>query len=111
MKLQFKEQSFQQDAVKAVVNCFAGQTLKSNRFTLERSKNIISKTRQNSENNQTSFFESSLLEEIGYRNSSIQISENQILQNIQSIQNLNDINESKSIERQNNAGLGYNLTI
>jgi type III restriction enzyme len=111
MKLQFKEQSFQQDAVKAVVNCFAGQTLKSNRFTLERSENILSKIRQNSENNQTFFFESSLLEEIGYRNSSIQISENQILQNIQSIQNLNDINESKGIERQNNAGLGYNLTI
>jgi type III restriction enzyme len=111
MKLQFKEQSFQQDAVKAVVNCFIGQTLKSNRFTLERSENIINKTKQNSENNQTSFFESSLLEEIGYRNSSIQISENQILKNIQSIQNLNDINESKNIERHNNVGLGYNLTI
>lgn len=34
MKLQFKEQQFQIDAVKAVVDCFAGQPIKTNRFTL-----------------------------------------------------------------------------
>jgi type III restriction enzyme len=34
MKLQFKEQQFQIDAVKAVVDCFEGQPLKTNRFTL-----------------------------------------------------------------------------
>ena len=43
MKLQFKEQQFQIDAVKAVVDCFAGQPIKTNRFTLERSKDIIKK--------------------------------------------------------------------
>lgn len=43
MKLQFKEQKFQLDAVKAVVDCFKGQALKTNRFTLERSKDILKK--------------------------------------------------------------------
>ena len=33
MKLQFKIQDFQLQAVKAVVDCFKGQPLKSNKFT------------------------------------------------------------------------------
>lgn len=41
MKLQFKEQDFQIQAVKAVVDCFEGQPLKTNRFTLERSKEMV----------------------------------------------------------------------
>jgi type III restriction enzyme len=44
MKLQFKEQQFQKDAVQAVVDCFEGQALKINRFTLERSREIIRRT-------------------------------------------------------------------
>lgn len=43
MKLQFKEQQFQIDAVKAVVDCFEGQPLKFNHFKLERSKELIRK--------------------------------------------------------------------
>ncbi len=34
MKLQFKEQDFQLQAVQAVVDCFLGQPIKTNRFTL-----------------------------------------------------------------------------
>ena len=46
MKLQFKEQQFQKDAVLAVVNCFEGQPLKTNRFTLERSGEIIRRAKR-----------------------------------------------------------------
>ena len=46
MRLQFKEQEFQVNAVKAVVDCFEGQPLKTNRFTLERSKDLIQKVKQ-----------------------------------------------------------------
>jgi type III restriction enzyme len=52
MKLQFKEQDFQVNAVQAVVDCFEGQPLKTNRFTLERSKELITQS-------QTSGFRSS----------------------------------------------------
>ena len=111
MKLQFKEQSFQIDAVKSVVNCFNGQPLKSNHFTLERSRNIIKKSKQFSEGIQELFLESELLEEIGYRNSEIQISEAQVFKNICSVQRENNIYESKKLERPNVIPFGYNLTV
>ncbi|UCS92497.1 DEAD/DEAH box helicase family protein [Echinicola marina] len=112
MKLQFKEQDFQIQAVKAVVDCFNGQPIKTNRFTLERSKNLIKKAKQAASGSiQASVFESEVLEEIGYRNSPIQLLEPQVLKNIQQVQKLNDLNESQQIERPKGTKLGYNLTI
>ena len=46
MKLQFKEQGFQVNAVRAVVDCFEGKPLKINRFTLERIAALIRKAKQ-----------------------------------------------------------------
>ncbi|MEZ4776594.1 MAG: DEAD/DEAH box helicase family protein [Bacteroidia bacterium] len=112
MKLQFKEQDFQVQAVKAVVDCFAGQPLRTNRFTLERSKELIRKTKQAALGGvQAVAFETEVLEEIGYRNSPVQISENQVHTNIQEVQKHNDLNESAQIERPKGVKLGYNLTI
>ena len=112
MKLQFKQQQFQVDAVKAVVDCFEGQALKTNRFTLERSKELIRKAKQASLGGaQASFFETEVMEEIGYRNSPIQILETQVLKNIQEVQRIYDLNESQHIERPTGVRLGYNLTI
>ena len=109
MKLQFKEQDFQVQAVKAVVDCFEGQPLKTNRFTLERSKELIKKAKQAAAGVQTIEFE--IEEEIGYRNSAIQILEPQLLKNIQEVQKHNDLHESQQIERPKGVKLGYNLTI
>lgn len=112
MKLQFKEQDFQVQAVKAVVDCFAGQPLKTNRFTLERSKELIRKAKLAAAGVvQSSTFDSEVMEDIGYRNSPIQITESQILKNIQNVQKWNDLNESQQIERPKGVKLGYNLTI
>ena len=110
MKLQFKEQGFQLQAVKAVVDCFDGQPLKTNKFTLERSQEIIRKAKLASEGNQ-GLFESEVLEEIGYRNSPLVIADAQVLKNIQAVQRLNDLNESQKIERPVGGRQGYNLTI
>ena len=111
MQLQFKEQSFQVQAVKAIVDCFAGQSLKSNRFTLERSQDIIRKAKQAAEGTQSLAFEADVLEEIGYRNSALQITESQVLKNIQTVQRLNDLNESQQLLRPAGFTKGYNLTI
>ena len=112
MKLQFKEQDFQVQAVKAVVDCFAGQPLKTNRFTLERSKELIRKAKQAATADVLTFsFETDVMEEIGYRNSPIQIIESQVLKNIQQVQKNNDLHESQEIERPKGVKLGYNLTI
>ena len=99
MKLQFKEQDFQVQAVKAVVDCFEGQPLKTNRFTLERSKELIRKAKQAASGAiQTSAFETDVLEEIGYRNSEIKLTQNQLLENINKVQQKNDIHESDKLE-------------
>lgn len=109
MKLQFKEQDFQVQAVKAVVDCFAGQALKTNRFTLERSKELLKKAKAAATGVQTIDFE--VEEEIGYRNSPIQIPETQVLKNIQQVQQTAELHESQQIERPKGVKLGYNLTI
>lgn len=110
MKLQFKEQAFQLQAVKAVVDCFEGQPLKTNKFTLERSQEIIRKAKLAAEGNQ-GLFESEVLEEIGYRNSPLVITDAQVLKNIHAVQRINDLNESQKIERPAGGKHGYNLTI
>ncbi|MDD4592702.1 MAG: DEAD/DEAH box helicase family protein [Parabacteroides sp.] len=110
MKLQFKEQQFQIDAVKAVVDCFEGQPLKTNRFTLERSKEIIRKAKQ-AAIGANELFEKDIYEDIGYRNSPIQIPESLILGNIRKVQQQNEIYESDCIERPAGVNIGYNLTI
>ncbi|THU38319.1 restriction endonuclease subunit R [Niastella caeni] len=109
MKLQFKEQDFQVQAVKAVVDCFLGQPLKTNSFTLERSQNIQRKAKLAAAG--ATEIDYALEEEIGYRNSPIQIPESVILNNIQQVQQRNDLHESLQIERPKGAKLGYNLTI
>ncbi|MBK9984471.1 MAG: DEAD/DEAH box helicase family protein [Saprospiraceae bacterium] len=112
MKLQFKEQDFQVQSVKAVVNCFDGQLLRTNRFTLERTKDLIRKAKQTAAGGvQSSVFETDVLEDIGYRNSPIQLTSNQVLQNIRSVQNTNDIAESTAIEKPRGFEPGYHLTI
>jgi type III restriction enzyme len=110
MKLQFKEQGFQLQAVKAVLDCFNGQPLKTNKFTLERSQEIIRKAKLAAEGTQ-GLFESEVLEEIGYRNSPLIIADEQVFKNIQAVQRVNDLNESQKIERPAGGKHGYNLTI
>lgn len=112
MKLQFKEQDFQVQAVKAIVDCFEGQPLKTNRFTLERSKELIRKAKEAANADVLKLtFETDVLEEIGYRNSPIHIVESQVLMNIQKVQKHNDLHESRQIERPKGIASGYNLTI
>ena len=111
MKLQFKQQAFQLRAVEAVVDCFEGQPLKTNRFTLERSREIIRKAKLAAQGAQDLGLEADVLEDIGYRNSPLVIADAQALKNIQAVQRLNDLNESQKVEHPAGLKSGYNLTI
>ena len=111
MKLQFKEQKFQNDAVKAIVDCFKGQPEGTNRFTLERTKDILRKAKQAALGLQTMDFDSEVKESIGYRNRPVQITDTQVLKNIQQVQQWNEIRESEQLERPKGVRNGYNLTI
>lgn len=111
MKLQFKEQQFQVNAVQAVVDCFEGQALKTNTFTLEKSQEILRRAKQANTNEFTLELDQDIDEAIGYRNSTIQITETQILKNINAVQKQNELLESEKLERPKGVRLGYNLTI
>lgn len=111
MKLQFKEQFFQIQAVRSVVQVFNGQPLKSNTFTLERSKELMRRAKEAALGLRGIEFEQELMESIGYRNSPIQLSDDQLLNNIKDIQSSGDIKESTIIEKPKGLKLGYNLTI
>lgn len=113
MKLQFKEQDFQLQAVDAVVKCFEGQALKTNRFTLERSKDIIKRAKEIEavKAYQSSVFDHDILEDIGYRNSAIQITDRQFLENLKSVQREQNLIENQTIDTLLGVNIGYNLTI
>ncbi|CAM1346905.1 type III restriction-modification system endonuclease [Tenacibaculum insulae] len=111
MKLQFKEQQFQVEAVKAITNCFLGQEKGVNHFTLERSKALLHKAQQAAKGVNTLQFEEEVNENIGYRNKLISITDNQLLQNIKNVQSSNDIRESEALEKPKVQKKGINLTI
>lgn len=112
MQLQFKQQQFQVNAVKAIVDCFSGQPKETARFTLERSAELIRKAKLAATSTNTLLeVENEVSESIGYRNRPIHITPAQILQNIKAVQNGNEIFESEKIERPAKDKSGYHLTI
>ena len=85
MKLKFKVQSYQTDAVEAVVDCFAGQPLVGGlRYRIDPGQ-----TRQ----------EDMLKDkhEYGYKNEDIRLSDAQLLENIQTVQKHQNLTPSRSL--------------
>jgi type III restriction enzyme len=93
MKLKFKVQEYQSNAVDAVVDCFAGQP-KSNglRFRIDPGKVV-----------QASAFDE------GFKNEDIRLTEAQLLSNIQSVQKHQNLPGSRSLEDFNEADKSGNL--
>lgn len=73
MKLQFKEQAFQLDAVQEVMKYLENQPFKTNKSTLEQPQEILKKVRDKA--NGIATLELDVEEEIGYRNSASQITD------------------------------------
>lgn len=109
MKLQFKEQDFQLDAVNAVVKCFEGQSLKTNRFTLEKTTEILRKAKEQAAGIVT--IDYGVEELIGYRNSAVQITSEQVFENVVGIQREHYLIENQKLDVVKGANIGYNFTI
>src|SRR5690606_5944979 len=109
MKLRFTEQSYQLDAVNAVVKCFEGQPFKTNRFTLEKTIEILKRAKYKAQGLTKTDFE--VEEEIGYRNSSLKITDKQIFDNIVKVQREHYLIENQKLDLVKGAHLGVNLTI
>lgn len=109
MKIQFKEQIFQIQAVATIVNCFEGQSLKSNTFTLEKTVEILRKAKEQAAG--VSTIDYGVEELIGYRNSAIQITSEQVLENIIKVQREHYLIENQKLDIVKGANIGYNFTI
>lgn len=97
MKFNFKIQPYQTDAVNAVVRVFTGQKFQQN-HTYRREVNAKA-----SEQAQTSFMADEFGEtldaasDIGYNNALIKLTDDQLLQNIQRLQQENNIHEDTAL--------------
>lgn len=111
MKIKFKEQGFQLEAVRAVIDCFEGQKLRSNHFTLQRSADLVKRAKQEAQKAIQSSFSDKFFQDIGYRNSPLQITPDQILENIQRVQKQKDIIQNNTLDNVPGANIGVNLTI
>jgi type III restriction enzyme len=87
MKLKFKKQEFQEEAVKSVVDVFEGQQKGLYKYTFRKDKGVLD-----------SIF--------AYKNEDISLQDNLILQNINNVQKRNNLKLSPKLE-----GEGKNLTI
>ncbi|WP_375104487.1 type III restriction-modification system endonuclease [Paenibacillus sp. RS8] len=100
MKIKFKHQQFQMDAVKSIVDVFQGQPNESSRFTLDkgrRQKSVeIGDLFQQAKSNES---------EYGFKNNPIKLIDQEVLNNIQLTQRNNGLKLSEKLEGK------YNLTI
>ena len=99
MKIKFKHQQFQLDAVKSIVDCFEGQPNELSRFTLDRGR------RQKPEQMVMEDLANAEQANIGFKNNAIQLIDQEILKNIQTVQRKNGLKISEKLEGK------YNLTI
>lgn len=99
MKIKFKHQQFQLDAVKSIVDCFDGQPNELSRFTLDRGR------RQKPEQMVMDDLANAEQANIGFKNNAIQLIDHEILKNIQTVQRKNGLKISEKLEGK------YNLTV
>lgn len=92
MKFQFKIQQYQTDAVDAVVKVFNGQGF-HDKINYIRD---LGNTEQNL-SSQVSFDENEIMDDTGYKNELVELSDEQLLQNIQNLQSQNNIKLSPSL--------------
>ncbi len=99
MKLKFKKQAYQINAVEAVVNCFAGQP-KTEGITFRvdpgRSKNAE---------------QSSLLDDSGFRNNDVALSSTQLLDNVRRVQRTQNLPLSEVMIADKKTGCKINLDV
>lgn len=92
MKFNFKIQQYQTDAVDAVVKVFNGQGF-HDKINYIRD---LGNTEQNL-SSQVSFDENEIMDDTGYKNELVELSDEQLLQNIQTLQSQNNIKLSTSL--------------
>ena len=89
MKLKFKVQPYQTSAVESVVDCFAGQP---------NTLGIAYRIDPGYQNDKAWQTQSAMLEQAGFKNADIQLTDAQLLTNIQNVQRRQNLPVSQSLE-------------
>ncbi|MBA4602471.1 type III restriction-modification system endonuclease [Thermoactinomyces mirandus] len=97
MKIKFKHQQFQLDAVKSIVNCFVGQANEQSRFTFDKGRRL--------KHEQLDLESYNKFSDVSFRNNPIKLTDDEILANIQAVQRRNGLKQSERLEGR------YNLTV
>lgn len=101
MKFNFKIQQYQTDAVDAVVNVFAGQPYSSGVSYIRDTGTLSQKPQQLSflalADNPEQMELEDLLRDSGYKNEAVALSDDQLLQNIHTLQSQNNIKISPEL--------------
>ncbi|WP_134686500.1 type III restriction-modification system endonuclease [Brevibacillus migulae] len=100
MRIKFKHQQFQLDAVKSIVDVFHGQPNESSRFTLDKGRR--QKVETVGDLTVPNYGSDS---EYGFKNNPIKLLDQEVIENIQSIQRRNGLKLSERLEGK------YNLTV
>lgn len=100
MKLKFKVQPYQTNAVEAVVDCFAGQV---------NTSGIKYRVDPGLEKDKSGKVQESLLETVGFKNGDLQITSLQLLDNIRAVQRRQNLPMSESLVK--SAGCDINLDV
>ena len=91
MKLKFKDQTFQTNAVESVVDCFTGQVIEEASYRIDPGTSV-----------------QMTVSDTGFRNAAIQLSDIRVLENIHKVQKRQNLPLSQKLER---TGCKYNLDI
>lgn len=105
MKLRFKHQKFQADAAKAVCDVFAGQPRMERTYIVDQGTSTQGEQTALRFDGTIDQGQEQLDMGVGYHNSKVLLSADQVLENLRRVQRQNQIEPSKSLEGE------YNLTI
>lgn len=105
MKLRFKHQKFQADAAKAVCDVFAGQPRMERTYLVDQGTSTQREQTVLRFDGTTDQGQEQLDMGVGYHNSKVMLSADQVLENLRKVQRQSQIEPSKSLEGE------YNLTI
>lgn len=105
MKIQFKKQQYQLDAVQAVVDCFKGQPkialgAESVRYTIDPGRRHDAQGQQQADYQTAGFF-----------NAKVVLNDQQLLQNIKAVQHAHNIEKSESIVKDTDTGCNINIDV
>jgi type III restriction enzyme len=107
MKLQFKTQAYQTQAVEALADCFTGQPFsRSTRYRIDPGK-----PSEQAQPVQKDMYASAEIDDAGFKNAALELTDYEILSNIKSVQRRQNLPVSENLQNDSSTGCRINLDV